>query len=59
MSGEMDEITKKMREILAAAPKCKVCGADLPRYSFYSELYEWRTCPDCKTTFKKRRVGVR
>ena len=46
---------QKIREILDKGPVCKVCGAELPRYSFYSDEYEWRTCPKCKTTFKKRR----
>ena len=60
MCGEKDKIAReRIRRILDSAPICKVCGAELPRYSYYSAEYEWRTCPKCKTTFKKKRVGVR
>ena len=60
MCGEKDKLVKeRIRRILDSAPICKVCGGELPRYPFYDSEYEWRTCPDCKTTFKKRRFDAR
>lgn len=39
--------------------RCPKCGADLPRYPFYDEYYEIRTCPDCGKVYRKKRVGVK
>ena len=41
MCGEKDKIAReRIRRILDSAPICKVCGAELPRYSYYSDEYE-------------------
>lgn len=39
--------------------RCPKCGADLPKYPYYDEYYEIRTCPDCGKVYRKKRVGVK
>ena len=34
--------------------RCPKCGADLPKYPYYEEYYEIRTCPDCGEVYRKK-----
>ena len=39
----------------AMARKCDVCGAELPRYPFYTETSEFVDCPKCGKRFEWKR----
>lgn len=60
MKSTNKELAKqKIREILDRAPKCPKCGAEMSRYPYYDEHYEYNICESCGYTVRKERVGVR
>ena len=51
-------VHRKIRRVFGKK-QCPECGADLPKYPYYDEYYEIRTCPDCGKVYRKKRVGVK
>ena len=46
----------KIKEILDSNPHCPKCGAEMSKYPFYDEWYEYYPCPKCDYMKMVRRV---
>ena len=46
----------KALEKLLSPPKCPECGNDMPKYPYYSEMFEYRTCEHCGHTIQTERI---